>query len=663
MTNNFNEFDFSALHPNFYNIDKEFLLSYKSLNERLSIFFLGEDERTDKQWDEDRVRLITKTSYNLFKLLTNENDYNVEFDFKTTNAYCELTNNKVSIGLNSLFNPAVPKLISCDTIKSTIFHEYYHKKYTITELWKYFKIDGDYKPYDNEFYNDAIKKLLDIKGFRFVHNILEDRRIEALGANEFPGNVFYFEEARKEFFYHYSFVVLAFPSNVIPIEYLKIKILLPEFLPEFFLRMQDNFNQCLNYYKKIAVIKKDENSDIAKQYIQELEIDTSSLDFILKDDVIAEKDIIDSYNKTNAIINQLENYIDTHTDLIYSLDFKDIVEQTFEILKLLPEETKNELDNKTNSKQVLENEDIDIPEEIKKNLKKVINDEIKKTLQEEKENEEKEPKIEVIKGDGSDYSTVNFKKSFSSEIDVNILTEANKISKKFSEKMGFLLSRINNENTIFEMDEGEIDEDELFSFSFNKDIFKETEEKPTYSLDIGILLDESGSMNYNMKVAKTALCALMFSFKLIPNINLFIYGHSADKKTGELDIFEYYNTIEQKDDWTSIFNAKSRNNNADGYAIDFMSKVMNKSQANEKLMIVISDGQPSASKYKDGVQHTKSIVEKLEHNGFFIIQLCMDNIENSASMFKHFIPYENGNFYNSLQSLLESKLMKFSEAF
>ena len=89
---------------------------------------------------------------------------------------------------------------------------------------------------------------------------------------------------------------------------------------------------------------------------------------------------------------------------------------------------------------------------------------------------------------------------------------------------------------------------------------------------------------------------------------------------------------------------------------------MSKSNKLEKVLIVISDGTPTAKKYfgDSAYRHVKSQVEKLEKKGFLVIQICMDNISESPKMFNKFVPYNKGEFFDSLKNVLLEKLIAFS---
>ena len=92
---------------------------------------------------------------------------------------------------------------------------------------------------------------------------------------------------------------------------------------------------------------------------------------------------------------------------------------------------------------------------------------------------------------------------------------------------------------------------------------------------------------------------------------------------------------------------------------------MKESKSRDKILIVVSDGQPSASGYGgvSGEQHVKSVVDRLESEGITVIQVCMAYIENSPRMFKHYVPYEkDGSFFDNLKKILLTKLNQFADS-
>ena len=158
------------------------------------------------------------------------------------------------------------------------------------------------------------------------------------------------------------------------------------------------------------------------------------------------------------------------------------------------------------------------------------------------------------------------------------------------------------------------------------DLFKATivnEDKP---LDVCLLVDESGSMGYHtMREARQGAIAIKEALADNEMINLWVYGHSADDtKRGRTEMIEYHSPT-MKDRPMAMGGMKARCENRDGNAIvSSVQRIKGESDNNgHKLMIVLSDGQPSADCYRgaDAVDHTKKCVKYAETQGWSIIQV------------------------------------------
>ena len=180
------------------------------------------------------------------------------------------------------------------------------------------------------------------------------------------------------------------------------------------------------------------------------------------------------------------------------------------------------------------------------------------------------------------------------------------------------LSRPNFGKTV-----GDLDTNGLHKFHMGEKIrlFEEKEIPKGKRYTIGILLDQSGSMGGNkIKDASTVCLALVEAIKSIKGIDLVVYGHSADRGEGNtLEMIPYYQR--GLDNTIGLANAKALSNNADGFAIRFISERMletNPANANSvHHLFVISDGQPAALCYagKNGISHTaKCVKQAIERN-------------------------------------------------
>ena len=159
-----------------------------------------------------------------------------------------------------------------------------------------------------------------------------------------------------------------------------------------------------------------------------------------------------------------------------------------------------------------------------------------------------------------------------------------------------------------------------------------------------VLVDESGSM-YGRKIdtAKDTAILLNEALGKLPNVDLYMYGHSADLYRHSTDIFIY-----KEKNYAPGFalgDIEARANNRDGLAILEVAKRMRKFTDEEVLMFVISDGEPSAEDYwgSGAIRHTKESVKTVESMGFRVMQICIENSYDPAQMFSNFIKLTNMN--------------------
>ena len=159
-----------------------------------------------------------------------------------------------------------------------------------------------------------------------------------------------------------------------------------------------------------------------------------------------------------------------------------------------------------------------------------------------------------------------------------------------------------------------------------------------------MLVDESGSMyrHGRMLAARKTAVLLNEALSSIPNIELFIYGHTADcERSGitELNIYREKGFAPKY----ALGSLEPRSNNRDGLAILETAPRVRKQTKEEALMFIISDGEPAAENYfgMRAIGHTKECVEKAEAMGFRIVQICINANYDPALMFRHFIKMEN----------------------
>ena len=197
------------------------------------------------------------------------------------------------------------------------------------------------------------------------------------------------------------------------------------------------------------------------------------------------------------------------------------------------------------------------------------------------------------------------------------------------------------------------------------DLFKASIVKEDKPLDICLLVDESGSMGYKlMEDARNCAIAIKEALADNPMINLWVYGHSADDKVkGQTEMIEYYSPT-MTDRPMAMGSMHARYENRDGNAIIASSQRVTKESDNNanKLMIVLSDGQPSADMYRGytGLDHTAKAVKFAETRGWSVIQVGFGGImkRHMEKMFTNFIHVEDTEELGDKVSKIIRKVVK-----
>ena len=197
------------------------------------------------------------------------------------------------------------------------------------------------------------------------------------------------------------------------------------------------------------------------------------------------------------------------------------------------------------------------------------------------------------------------------------------------------------------------------------DLFKSTIIKEDKPLDVCLLVDESGSMgSYTMRQARQGAIAIKEALGDNDMINLWVYGHSADEnKRGDTDMIEYSSPTMQ-DRPMAMGNMRARYENRDGNAIIASAqRIKGESDNNgHKLMILLSDGAPSANNYRgwEAVDHTKRAVKYAEGMGWSIIQVGFSGARTYTmeKMFDNFIYVEEEEKLGDEVSKIIRKVIK-----
>lgn len=168
-------------------------------------------------------------------------------------------------------------------------------------------------------------------------------------------------------------------------------------------------------------------------------------------------------------------------------------------------------------------------------------------------------------------------------------------------------------------------------------------EVKTDRVSVCVLIDESGSMSGpRIQAAKDTAILLNEAVGNIPQVDLFIYGHSGDiSYTGATELTVYREkTFNSKYGLGSV---SAKRENRDGVAIYETALRVRRQTSEHVLMFILSDGAPAASDYygAKAMDHVKQNVKRVERMNFSVVQVCINHSYDPAKMFDHFVVLDN----------------------
>lgn len=150
-----------------------------------------------------------------------------------------------------------------------------------------------------------------------------------------------------------------------------------------------------------------------------------------------------------------------------------------------------------------------------------------------------------------------------------------------------------------------------------------------------LLIDASGSMRGELLDKTVNVCYSVFDSLKTNHIPCAVYAHTTDYKNAiVVGVSSYQMPLSGKHIENTHNNLKRFQNihgidcseNADGWAIDFVSKRFPES-IDDKFLIVLSDGQPSYGDFEyvgaNGVNHTKEIVKSINKGGIYVVSMSL----------------------------------------
>ena len=145
-------------------------------------------------------------------------------------------------------------------------------------------------------------------------------------------------------------------------------------------------------------------------------------------------------------------------------------------------------------------------------------------------------------------------------------------------------------------------------------------------LAVGLLLDESGSMWCSDRALYARYTAIViYDFCRALGIPVTIYGHTTtdSRKYGHsLDMYSYaeFEGIDD-DDKYRLMDITARSNNRDGMALRFLAEKLVRRPEQEKILILVSDGQPADDDYYGNVadEDLRQTVKEYTRKGLLFI--------------------------------------------
>jgi uncharacterized protein YegL len=478
-------------------------------------------------------------------------------------------------------------------------HEAGHCKFTNVEAEKILKKYGKKLDATNLlalFGNNKIVQQLT--------NIFEDKRIEHLMSVEYPGYNRYLQAARKA---------------IITQALLKEEEILPTSKNEALMFYITNKTLFPIFFEKKPLAEAH-----AKSYLTEEEIE------IVDRAINRDFDTYDQILTVSKQIAKLFDYADDSTLSQTGVNLKQFNSEDFE---------------KTHT-----------PQEIAEVINAVMSGEFQEEFKEEASGECKDIRKESTKVEHVCKQPAGMKMYdditlMAPKVRVKPSGEHKDLARRLRVSFSVFDAQMQKARIMYEQQEGELDEDELYAAGRSKDIFYDEEQIPDSSMEIILLVDQSGSMSGSrirqQAVLSNAICE---AFNKNPKIKFQMYGHTAnyDSRHRGLVIIPYV-TPNHKYNPDEVASMEALSNNADGYALEYVFSKFSKSKANNKLVLMLSDGYPSASCYGGSfaTQHVKDACKYAESHGITVLSVAIGNF-NQEELYKHIIPYSGPQVGNEI---------------
>ena len=167
-----------------------------------------------------------------------------------------------------------------------------------------------------------------------------------------------------------------------------------------------------------------------------------------------------------------------------------------------------------------------------------------------------------------------------------------------------------------------------------------------------VLIDLSGSMS-GQRLETAKQCAyITYRFCIDLGIKVSVIGHHALGDTVELVSVADENSLDRKDE-IRIFGLSANGCNRDGYALRYCEKKLEKIQADQKLLMIISDGLPNHNGYglESGQKDCQQVVREGLKAGIFTIAAAIGDADSVKSVYKDGVSEKNSATYLDISDL------------
>lgn len=162
--------------------------------------------------------------------------------------------------------------------------------------------------------------------------------------------------------------------------------------------------------------------------------------------------------------------------------------------------------------------------------------------------------------------------------------------------------------------------------------YRNIDEKDTPDLAVLVLIDGSGSMSGDKKTNATKAAIILHEVLEKQGINHAIIEHRAHSGQNSMEaniLVEFNGKSNQK---YNILNIKATNVNRDGLSLLWAERYISSVPNDNKLIIIISDGQPNHGSYSGKIakEDTHNIVKRIEKHNIGVIGIALEENEQSV---------------------------------